>query len=358
MPYVTKYKDVTKTYEKDLGYEKISTIRPKFVFFEFTGLRPNTPHWLFFNGKDVTKWANTSYSFTDYQSYDRNHEIRSPGDRFKNATQFPGKYGGATNGGSGSINTDSNGTLSGLFYIQSNNTTSFPTGRRTLLAIDISKPNRKNALSYAQTQYFAVGEYELFTEYQVVEQEAYEEWVDPPPPPPPPEPEPTEPVGDAPTYTSSDDTDTSNHFMFSDGTGVNWSNTGDPFIDSLSPQDKYVKENPGSDPPPSPEPACVIATYADSIGSELLDSRQKKKAEIWCLRTFHDKWWGEAIRRGYRYLGRKAIANGTADQHFQEFIDYVDFGSGKKRTIKTGLNFVFRTAQFMTLGLTVAKREK
>lgn len=89
-----------------------------------------------------------------------------------------------------------------------------------------------------------------------------------------------------------------------------------------------------------------------------MNAREKRKAEVWCIRKFHGKWWGEALRRGYRHLGRQAINNGTADRHFQEFIDYVNFGSGKHRNFQSGLNFVYRTLQFITLGLTIAKREK
>jgi hypothetical protein len=31
-------------YNLTLGYDSISIFRPKFIYFEFNGLRPNTPH--------------------------------------------------------------------------------------------------------------------------------------------------------------------------------------------------------------------------------------------------------------------------------------------------------------------------
>ena len=57
-----KYREETQTYETDLGYETVSICKPKFVFFEMVGLRPSTPHWIFFDGIDVTKWVNTSFN--------------------------------------------------------------------------------------------------------------------------------------------------------------------------------------------------------------------------------------------------------------------------------------------------------
>jgi hypothetical protein len=65
----------------------------------------------------------------------------------------------------------------------------------------------------------------------------------------------------------------------------------------------------------------------------------------------HGKWWGEAIRRGYRYCGNKAINTGKAENHYQEFKNYVDFGTGKKRTVKNCVTFFGRTIQFLAIGL-------
>ena len=77
----------------------------------------------------------------------------------------------------------------------------------------------------------------------------------------------------------------------------------------------------------------------------------KREAVVWCMNVLHDKWWGEAIRRGYRYLGRKKIEQGKAHEHYQEFRDYIAFASGKKRTIKGAIHFAARTAQFFAVGL-------
>jgi hypothetical protein len=77
----------------------------------------------------------------------------------------------------------------------------------------------------------------------------------------------------------------------------------------------------------------------------------KREAVVWCMHNLHDKWWGEAIRRGYRYLGRKKIEQGKAHEHYQEFRNYIDFASGKKRTIKGAIHFAARTVQFFAVGL-------
>lgn len=94
---------------------------------------------------------------------------------------------------------------------------------------------------------------------------------------------------------------------------------------------------------------CVVATHA--VNSGAFTPSMKREAVVWCMHNLHDKWWGEAIRRGYRYLGRKKIEQGKAHEHYQEFRNYIDFASGKKRTIKGAIHFAARTVQFFAVGL-------
>jgi len=94
---------------------------------------------------------------------------------------------------------------------------------------------------------------------------------------------------------------------------------------------------------------CVVATHAVSAGA--FTPSMKREAVVWCMHNLHDKWWGEAIRRGYRHLGRKKIEQGKAHEHYQEFRNYIDFASGKKRTIKGAIHFAARTVQFFAVGL-------
>lgn len=77
----------------------------------------------------------------------------------------------------------------------------------------------------------------------------------------------------------------------------------------------------------------------------------KREAVVWCMNALHGKWWGEAVRRGYRHLGTKKIRQGKAREHYGEFRRYVDFASGKRRTLRGAITFTLRTAQFFAVGL-------
>ena len=94
---------------------------------------------------------------------------------------------------------------------------------------------------------------------------------------------------------------------------------------------------------------CVIATHAVASGG--FTPSMKREAVVWCMHKLHDRWWGEAVRRGYRHLGRKKIEQGKAREHYAEFRRYIDFASGKRRTLRGALTFTLRTAQFFAVGL-------
>lgn len=186
MPYVTKYKDVEVT--KELGYDRIPLHRPKFIYFEFVGLRPSAPHWLYFGKKEMTKFANTSYTKSDYKDAARDSVLKEPGERFISATQFPSggglPYGGATaqGGASDPLFSSANGILKGVFYIQSNDTVRFSLNEvgTELLAIDVlAGGNRKfQAYSYASVKFKGMGQYENY--WKGTEKQAYEVWEEPP----------------------------------------------------------------------------------------------------------------------------------------------------------------------------------
>ena len=94
---------------------------------------------------------------------------------------------------------------------------------------------------------------------------------------------------------------------------------------------------------------CVIATHAISAG--VYNYQTRREAEVWCMRKLHNKWWGETIRRGYRYLGRQKIDQGKASEHYDEFRQYIAFATGKKRDLKGALTFTLRSIQFFAVGL-------
>lgn len=245
MPYETHYYDVQKTGE--LGYDPIPIHRPNFIYFEFTGLRPSVPHWIFFGGIEVTKFCNTSYSKSDYESAARTSVLKEPGEQFVNATEFPTggglPYGGATAAGgpTAPLYSDANGILSGVFYLQSNTTYNWnlSVDGTELLAIDVSNANRDNAYSVGAGFFRGIGQYENYYNYTV--QQSYEVWV---------EPEITIVIDDTSTTTEvdtndtntiqvvtetpTDDSITSTHETYDDGNGNSGTNihfnTGDEII--------------------------------------------------------------------------------------------------------------------------------
>ena len=186
----TRYREETNTIEQDIGFEDIPVCRPSFFFFDFTGLKPSSPHWFFLDGEDVTKYINSSFTLDSYNNASRTSLLRDPGDTYVTETQFPAAQGGPTNGGSGPVNTDSAGNLSGAFYLQSNSTTSFVVGTKVLSVIDVSSNDKVAALSYSQTEFEALGLYELYYETTTLNTVAYEadiyDWVEVPDPVPPP----------------------------------------------------------------------------------------------------------------------------------------------------------------------------
>lgn len=94
---------------------------------------------------------------------------------------------------------------------------------------------------------------------------------------------------------------------------------------------------------------CVIATHAMSTG--VYNYQTRREAEVWCMRKLHNKWWGETIRRGYRYLGRRKIDQGKASEHYDEFKRYIAFATGKQRDVRGALTFTLRSVQFFAVGL-------
>ena len=110
-----------------------------------------------------------------------------------------------------------------------------------------------------------------------------------------------------------------------------------------------ARDDSSSSSSSSSSDGCVIATHAVDGGA--FSPRTKREAVVWCMDVLHGKWWGEAIRRGYRYCGTKKIEQGKAREHYDEFRRYIDFASGKKRTPRGAVTFTIRTVQFFAIGL-------
>ena len=135
--------------------------------------------------------------------------------------------------------------------------------------------------------------------------------------------------------------------------------TGNPSSSAVtSSSGKAVRSSSGSvvtNTPPDDSDSggggCVIATHGVSTGGfSLLD---KAKAELWCEKTYHGKWYGEAFRRGYRYHANRAVQKGVAHEYYTEFKNFVACGRGLRKDIKSKLNYYIRTIQFFATGLFV-----
>lgn len=152
-------------YDHTLGYDPISIFRPKFIYFEFNGLRPNIPHYFFFGGILVNKWVNTSKTENDLISAARNSALLEPGEQYKSATSFPSAQGGPTNGGGDTpIASTVAGRLSGLFFLQSNDTVNFPitSAGIDLIVTDIDEINLDRCKSIAGATFYGYGQYENY----------------------------------------------------------------------------------------------------------------------------------------------------------------------------------------------------
>ena len=93
---------------------------------------------------------------------------------------------------------------------------------------------------------------------------------------------------------------------------------------------------------------CVIATHGVETGG--FSDRDKAKAEVWCQKKYHGKWWGELFRKGYQYLGNRAIERGKAEKYYGEFKAFIAYGRGLKPGLKHAINYYLRTVQFFTTG--------
>ena len=93
---------------------------------------------------------------------------------------------------------------------------------------------------------------------------------------------------------------------------------------------------------------CVIATHGVKTGG--FSERDKAKAEVWCQKKYHGKWWGELFREGYQYLGNRAIERGKAEKYYGEFKAFIAYGRGLKPGLKHAINYYLRTAQFFATG--------
>jgi hypothetical protein len=98
---------------------------------------------------------------------------------------------------------------------------------------------------------------------------------------------------------------------------------------------------------------CVIASHAVETGA--FTESQRQEAIRWCIKYFHNTWYGEAFRRGYRESAKAFIASGEHEDAYKIFQNYIDFATGKNRNLKTACTFIWRTVSLVLRGLTIKK---
>jgi len=329
---------------KVLNRVNVPYMRSRFISFKATGLRPNTQYFPFFDAVNVSEWVNTTTGvggFVQYGSLARDSVYLDASNIYSSATTYPAALGGKTT----KILTDANGSVSGYFLLPRTSAISFKSGKKKFTLMDVSVHNKSNATSIASFIFESAGILQE-VENTVLETENIS-------------------VGSSSNVTTTEKTinNTNTGSVVQEGEPPDVDNNGtpdhqDPVGSAGNPGSGYGKSpghpsnNPGGGG--GSEPSCVIATHGIGTGGfSLLD---KAKAEIWCEKTYHGKWYGEAFRRGYRHLGNRAIEQGNAHKHYSEFKEFVSYGRGIKKGFMLGLNYYFRTIQFFTVGLFV--REK
>jgi hypothetical protein len=143
-------------YETSIQYQ-----RSRFIFFKAQGLRPNTRYFPFYNGVNVSNWIKAgSGLFQYFASLQTNSVYLDPGDKYKNATEFPSELGGKTS----QIFSNSSGVIEGIFFVPNTDSIKFLTGTRQFVLIDISTLDRTSALSYTQTEFVSTGTMQTYQE--------------------------------------------------------------------------------------------------------------------------------------------------------------------------------------------------
>lgn len=334
--------------EVDLGVDPIPICRPRFIYFKFTGLRPNAQHFFFCDDVNVSSYVNTSAGvITNFNNGQSTGSVwKDPGERYINSTGFPTDLGGATS----PLVSDSTGTLEGVFYLQRNTTLFFETGQLTINVCDISTNKKEDALSYASTTYVASGVInynytDIFTTAVLVNNPNYVA------------PSNAGTTGTVGNRNNVKDNGPDHDFSpptgnYSDPPGNVVSRALDAITGQTPGKGSYSNSRVGDvdrSGGPSKGDGCVIATHAMSSGS--FSRLDRAKAIAWCEKNWHGKWWGEVLRKGYRILGRNKINAGEADKYYDDFKNFVDYGRGKNKSLRNGIKYYSYIVRFFLAGL-------
>jgi len=121
----------------------IPYMRSRKVYFRAFGLKPSTQVFAFFDNKPVANWVRA-------ETFQRiANESTDIGTEHARATSHPS--------GSSTLTTNTEGYVSGSFFIPSTSTERFRTGTREFKLLDISLPNDENSTSIATAPFTSTG---------------------------------------------------------------------------------------------------------------------------------------------------------------------------------------------------------
>ena len=128
----------------------IPYIRARKIFFKAEGLRPNTKHFLFFDGQNMADYVKEESTFTRHADNPVDY-----GNTLFGKTTHPDT--------AGVLTSDDNGEIIGSLLIPNNNSLKFKTGKREIQLLDISAANPNDASSVCKALYSAEGTLETRT---------------------------------------------------------------------------------------------------------------------------------------------------------------------------------------------------
>lgn len=132
----------------------IPWMRSRKIFFKAEGLKPNTRHFPFFDGRNVSDWVREE-TFTRFSDTTEDY-----GNRYRTISQHPEN--------STTLISDGNGVIEGSFFIPNSTQSNggkrwrFRSGSREFTVLDISKFDPETSLSRASETYFAQGTLETW----------------------------------------------------------------------------------------------------------------------------------------------------------------------------------------------------
>lgn len=129
--------------DRILDVALIPFMRSRKIQFRAQGLKPNTQVFPFFNNKPVAEWCREE-TFTRFSDNEQEY-----GNEYANATEHPETK--------SDLITNSEGTVTGSFFIPSTDNIKFRTGQREFKLLDISVPNDENATSIARALFSSQG---------------------------------------------------------------------------------------------------------------------------------------------------------------------------------------------------------